>query len=190
MEHTSAIKRSWGLTLVVFSAVAALCGNVRCDPPDCSNQYAEMAPCLPFVQGQESPPADACCKALGDVRKNSPVCLCMLVAPGSPGTSVGGGIPGLNTTLELMLPSLCKVQADPSQCSRLLNGSPQSAPSSSPKSAGTIVGAPVPVNPPASQPSPASYGGAAAHVVKSFFTWSSLGFNLFAVLIAVGLHRV
>jgi hypothetical protein len=120
MEHMSAIKRGWGLTLVVFSAVAALCGNVRCDPPDCSNQYAEMAPCLPFVQGQESPPADACCKALGDVRKNSPVCLCMLVAPGSPGTSAGGGIPGLNATLELMLPSLCKVQADPSQCSRKL----------------------------------------------------------------------
>jgi hypothetical protein len=137
MEHTSAITRGWGLTLVLFSAVAALCGNVRCDPADCSNQFAEMAPCLPFVQGQESPPADACCKALGDVRKNSPVCLCMLVAPGSPGTSAGGGIPGLNTTLELMLPSLCKVQADPSQCSRLLNGSPQSAPSSSPKSAGT-----------------------------------------------------
>jgi hypothetical protein len=118
MEHTSAITRGWGLTLVLFSAVAALCGNVRCDPADCSNQFAEMAPCLPFVQGQESPPADACCKALGDVRKNSPVCLCMLVAPGSPGTSAGGGIPGLNTTLELMLPSLCKVQADPSQCSR------------------------------------------------------------------------
>ncbi len=111
--------------LVAFWVVAftVCCSNniVRCvdtmsPPADCSIQFNQLAPCVPFVIGDAAAPSDACCKAIGDVASKSPVCLCMLVnSPLSPSTSPGGG-GGFNVTLAFMLPSLCQVPADSSQC--------------------------------------------------------------------------
>jgi hypothetical protein len=114
-------------------AFTVCCSNkyiVRCvdtmsPPADRSIQFTQLAPCVPFVIGDAAgaaAPSDACCKAIGDVPSKSPVCLCMLVnSPLSPSTSPGGGGGGgggggFNVTLAFMLPSLCKVPADSSQC--------------------------------------------------------------------------
>ncbi|CAM6028097.1 unnamed protein product, partial [Sphagnum balticum] len=118
--------------LVAFWVVAftVCCSNkyiVRCvdtmsPPADCSIQFNQLAPCLPFVIGDAAAPSDACCKAIGDVASKSAVCLCMLVnSPLSPSTSPGDGGGGFNVTLAFMLPSLCKVPADSSQCRSVIS---------------------------------------------------------------------
>ncbi len=97
------------------------CVDMMSPAADCSIQFNQLAPCVPFVIGDAAgavAPSHACCKAIGDVASKSLVCLCMLVnSPLSPSTSPGGGGGGgFNVTLAFMLPSLCKVPADSSQC--------------------------------------------------------------------------
>ncbi|KAJ7526967.1 hypothetical protein O6H91_16G029500 [Diphasiastrum complanatum] len=113
--------------ILVALAMTMLCAR-SFQAPDCTSQMMQMQPCLSFVEGNVNMPGTPCCSGLSSVYKNSPVCLCELIS--SPG---GLSTPGINITNAILLPTICKVPTDTSQCTAMLSGHSNGT-SSTPKS--------------------------------------------------------
>ncbi|XP_021825236.1 non-specific lipid transfer protein GPI-anchored 2 [Prunus avium] len=96
--------------------------------PDCETALLGLADCLSYVtQGSKlTKPDKPCCPELAGLVKNTPICLCTLLANSSASSSYG-----IDVNRALKLPTVCKVQTPPaSECA--LAGIPVGAPSETP----------------------------------------------------------
>jgi hypothetical protein len=83
---------------------------------DCSAAFNNLTPCLTYVTANGTqPPASDCCTALSGVQQSQPICLCQLLAQMNDSSQYG-----VNATKAMELPTICKVHADTSKCSALL----------------------------------------------------------------------
>ncbi|EFJ22349.1 hypothetical protein SELMODRAFT_39023, partial [Selaginella moellendorffii] len=69
----------------------------------CNGQLNQLIPCLSYVQGQATQPAQSCCSGLKSIAGSNPACLCSLISANA------GSIPGINSTLALELPAKCNL---------------------------------------------------------------------------------
>ncbi|PQP96339.1 non-specific lipid transfer protein GPI-anchored 2 [Prunus yedoensis var. nudiflora] len=104
--------------------------------PDCQTALLGLVDCLTYVtQGSNlTKPDKPCCPELAGLVKNTPICLCTLLANSSVSSSYG-----IDVNRALKLPTVCKVQTPPaSECA--LAGIPVGAPSETPaKSPGSGI---------------------------------------------------
>lgn len=96
------------LLLLLASAAA-----VQAVPPQagtsstCSTDLLRLLPCLPFIEGTATVPADTCCANLGSMVHDEPQCLCQALS--NPSTAPVA----VNMTRVMAMPRLCRLDLPP-----------------------------------------------------------------------------
>ncbi|KAJ7556860.1 hypothetical protein O6H91_05G101900 [Diphasiastrum complanatum] len=112
------MSRLWMQAMTVAMIVPLVWSAGTVVQPDCTDELMKMQGCLAFVQKQVSIPSSDCCTGLLSVHLSSPVCLCMLISSNGALNST----PNIDSKQAMLLPSICKVDTDPSRCPALLSG--------------------------------------------------------------------
>jgi hypothetical protein len=95
--------------LLLLASVAA----VHAVPPQagtsstCSTDLLRLLPCLPFIEGTATVPADTCCANLGSMVHDEPQCLCQALS--NPSTAPVA----VNMTRVMAMPRLCRLDLPP-----------------------------------------------------------------------------
>lgn len=109
---------SFLVLVVAAGAMATMAERVRAkdeaatDQSECADQFAGLATCLEYVQGNAKAPTPDCCTGLKQVLRTNKTCLCVVVRDRND-PKLGLNI---NASLALALPSACKVSANVSRC--------------------------------------------------------------------------
>ncbi|ERN09828.1 non-specific lipid transfer protein GPI-anchored 1 [Amborella trichopoda] len=109
----------------IFFSLPSLSISASNDTAKCEAEVNNLMPCLPYTQKSDPSPTKECCTKLTDVEERSVLCLCYLLRLIVNGDRTVKSL-NLDLTRTLQLPTVCKINANVTQCPKILNISPSS----------------------------------------------------------------
>ncbi|XAR48182.1 hypothetical protein NMG60_11030918 [Bertholletia excelsa] len=117
--------RSVVLAVLAVAAVAASATAAEDLTKKCNKYVDKVTPCLDFASGKAQAPSASCCQSVGEITKSEPVCNCFVIQQVHNGSAEAKQL-GIQEGRLLQIPSACKLNANLSDCPRLLNLPPNS----------------------------------------------------------------